>query len=93
MKDLQDYYDAANAMQAGVKAKAAYTDDETNPIDLRVGVNSAMVEHAALADLLMEKGIITEEEYQNSLAEVMAKEKARYEAELSAHFKSNITLA
>ena len=86
-------YDAlAHAMQSGVKAKAAYTDDETNGVDLRVGVNMAMVEHAALTDLLMEKGVITEEEYLNALDAALQHEVRRYEAELSTHFGSNITL-
>lgn len=90
---FSDYHANARAMQAGVKAKAGYTNAETTPVDLRVGVNSAMVEHSALAGLLMEKGLITEDEYLNAIAEGMAREKARYEAELSEHFKSNITLA
>ena len=80
--NYSDYDEHALAMQAGVKAKAAYTDVETTNVSLRVGVNAAMVEHAALAGLLIEKGIITEDEYANAIAEAMFREKSRYEAEL-----------
>jgi len=53
--------------------------DATSPKHLRVGVNSAMVEHTALVKLLVEKGILTEEEYITSQADAMEAEVALYE--------------
>jgi hypothetical protein len=49
---------------------------------LRVGVNSAMVEHGALAELLVSKGIIGHEEYVESLRLMMNEEVCRYEDDL-----------
>lgn len=89
----ETYNSLAHAVQSGVKAKASYTDEETTPVSLRVGVNMAMVDSAALASLLIEKGIISEEEYLSSLEEAARQEVSRYERELSAHHNSNITLA
>lgn len=46
---------------------------------LLVGVNAAMSDHAALAELLIKKGVITESEYLESIAYFAAKEHSRYE--------------
>ena len=79
MTDLQRYENAAHAMQSGVAAMMAYDPKETEPKHLRVGVNSAMVSHAALVTILMEKGLFTLEEYHKALADQMEKEAADYE--------------
>jgi hypothetical protein len=50
-----------------------------------MGVNAAMCDHAALARLLMAKGVFTEEEYHEAIASEMEAEKARYERELGVH--------
>lgn len=87
------YRVAAHAMQTGVAfANPEGTGDQT-PKHLRVGVNSAMVEHSALAHLLMRKGVITEEEYYTALADGMEQEAERYRSELQArHPGTKITL-
>ena len=59
---------------------------------LRVGVNSAMVDSAGLATLLIEKGIITGDEYEKALADAMEHERERYEALLSEVYKSKVVL-
>ena len=69
---------AAHAMQSGVAMKMNYEPAETTPKHLRVGVNSAMVEHSALAALLMRKGVITEDEYLAALADGMEHEAELY---------------
>jgi hypothetical protein len=98
MKDIQKreqlvkrYTDAAHGMQTGVKVEMArdgHLDDTrlgaVSPKHLRVGVNTAKVDQAALAGLLMAKGLITEEEYLTALAEGMEREHRRYEALLGA---------
>lgn len=82
--DRQRYLDAAHGMQSGVAMKMNYDQDETTPKHLRVGVNSAMVEHSALAQLLVAKGVITWEEYYAALADGMEAERDLYQAWLQA---------
>jgi hypothetical protein len=83
--DQQRYLDACHGMQTGVKyemesaALRGARDTSTEPKHLRVGVNSAMVSHAALVKLLVEKGILTEDEYITSQADTMEAEVALYE--------------
>ena len=83
--DQQRYLDACHGMQTGVKyetesaALRGARDTATEPKHLRVGVNSAMVSHAALVKLLVEKGILTEDEYITSQADAMEAEVALYE--------------
>lgn len=77
------YTDACHAMQSGVAAKMNYDKSDTEPKHLRVGINSAMCDHAALARLLMQKGIITEAEYEAAITEEMQNEVKRYETWLN----------
>jgi len=78
-KDLYDrYMKACHAMQTGVLFMMGHTVSH-HPKHLRVGINSALVEHSALALLLIEKGIISHKEYQVALVEGMEQEKKRYE--------------
>lgn len=49
------------------------------PKHLRVGVNSAMSDMLAIVTLLIDKGIITEEEYVERVRLAMNEELARYE--------------
>lgn len=60
---------------------------------LRVGIDSAKVEHGALAALLIEKGVFTEDEYMDALIKGMEDEKARHEKILSERYNKNIKLA
>lgn len=87
-EDLQRYLAAAHAMQSGVAAKMQIDPAETTPKHLRVGVNSAMVEHNALAKLLIDKGVISEAEYFTAQADAMEREKALYERWLNDHYGS-----
>ena len=60
-KDLGlSYEEAAHAMQSSVahEMNLPHRQAPTEPKHLRVGVNTAMVDHAALAYLLIQKGII-----------------------------------
>ncbi|HEV2375172.1 MAG TPA: hypothetical protein VGS19_23810 [Streptosporangiaceae bacterium] len=86
------YFSAAHAMQSGVAAEMGYDPKSIEPKSLRVGVNSAMVDSSALAELLMAKGVITEDEYLEAIAAGMEREAATYEARLSEHFGQKITL-
>lgn len=85
------YLTASHAMQSGV----AYDKDASDqtPKHLRVGVNSSMVQNGALLKLLMEKGIITEEEWWKALSEAMEHEWHEYERRLSIQFNREVVLA
>lgn len=82
-EDLDRYNAACHAMQTGVKYEMENGSEEgraaVTPKHLRVGVNSAMVSHAALVQLLITKGVFTEDEYYHSQALAMEVEVARYE--------------
>lgn len=88
----EKYYQLCHAMQSGVAAWMNYDPQETALKHLRVGVNSAMVEHGALAGLLLEKGIITEQEYYQALVTGMEREVASYAKRLHERFGVNLTL-
>lgn len=86
-QDIQRYRAAAHAMQTGVAVKMEHDPSgETTAKHLRVGVNSAMVDTAALAELLVEKGIFTEDEYHAALARAMERERDLYQQWVNDHF-------
>lgn len=85
-EDHQRYLAAAHAMQSGVAHKMHVDPSETSPKHLRVGVNSAMVDAAAVARLLIAKGVFTEDEYYAAIADQMEREKALYEQFLKDHY-------
>lgn len=83
--DRQRYLDACHAMQTGVQLELTRKGEDgaaANPKHLRVGVNVALCDHAALVALLVDKGIITREEYCEALAETMEAEVGRYKVAL-----------
>jgi|HubBroStandDraft_6_1064221.scaffolds.fasta_scaffold00184_15 hypothetical protein len=88
------YRAAAHAMQSGVKLKMTREGvgdpdegyvprGECSPKHLRVGINSAMSDHGALARLLIDKGVFTEEEYTEAIADGMEREVQFYRTELN----------
>lgn len=74
---------AAHAMQTGVGLEMEVNPNPTSPKHLRVGVNTALRDHASLVNLLISKGIFTEEEYMQAIVDGMEEEKATYEKRLS----------
>lgn len=88
----QRTYDAAHAMQSGVKFDLELGSDSASPKHLRVGVNSALVYEAAIAALLIEKGVFTQQEYAIACADQMEKEAARYAKLLSEKIGRPVTL-
>lgn len=93
------YQAAAHAMQSGVRLKmsreGAPDDGElcpghASPKHLRVGVNSAMSDQGALVRLLLAKGIIDLEEYEEAVADAMEREVQTYRDELG--LGPNVTL-
>lgn len=91
-KDLNRYYAAAHAMQSGVAYVMEYDDAATSPKHLRVGVNTAMVEHSALAKLLIDRGLFSLDDYEAALADAAEAEVKRYEQCLSDLLGRPVTL-
>lgn len=85
-----------HGMQAGVGMKmhkdGGHVDGETSPKHLRVGVNSAMVDHAALLEVLIEKGIVTHGQIQRARIKWAKKEKESYEEYLSKIYGAKVNL-
>lgn len=89
------YEAAAHAMQTGVAwelERDGISAGPASPKHLRVGVNAAMCDQAALVKLLIAKGIITHDEYLEAIATAMEAEAARYEARISRATGAKITL-
>lgn len=84
---MAEYHDKLHAMQSGVAMKMNYDSSETTPKQLRVGVNAAMCNQGALARLLVEKGIITQQEYLDAITAEMGREVERYETWLNDYLK------
>ncbi len=81
-KNIERYTTAMHGVQTGVKFEMQHETREgpTSPKHLRVGINSAMVNDEAVANLLIDKGIFTRSEYLKYLADAAEAELARYEA-------------
>lgn len=87
-----EYRRLAHAVQSGVAVFMGIDGRDTEPKHLRTGINIAMCDHAALIKILIEKKIITDEEYHQALVDQLGREKADYEERLSKHFGKKITL-
>lgn len=85
------YHLAARKMQSGV-AHSMSLKGEESPKHLRVGVNAALVQNSGLGALLINKGLITSEEYAKAMAEGMEMEVARYEAILTEAMGMKVVL-
>lgn len=88
----KEYFELCHAMQSGAAMKMNYDANDCSPKHLRVGVNSAMVEHAALVQVLLDKGIITEEDYYQALNKWMENEVKIYRDWLSERLGATINL-
>lgn len=89
---IRRYAAACHAMQSGVAMEMQRGARNTEPKHVRVGVNSALVDSSALAELLIAKGVITHDEYAEALAAGMEREVSTYEQRLSEQLGTNITL-
>jgi hypothetical protein len=89
----QRYADLGHAIQTGVAMDHGQGSPDGSPKHLRVGVNLTKCDHSAIVQLLVKKGVITEEEYFESSIEMLEREKAHYEARLSNELGTKVTLA
>lgn len=90
--DQARYLAASHAMQSGVAAEQGAGSPDGTPKHLRIGVNSAQVSVAALARLLIDRGLFTEAEYVAAQADEMEAEVARYEQRISEATGATVTL-
>jgi hypothetical protein len=79
---FDEYHRLCHAMQSGVNIEQHYS-DQTSPKHLRVGVNASMVEHSALCELLVDKGIITPTELFTSMIRKMEAEVEHYKIRIA----------
>ena len=86
------YRAALHAMQSGVAMVMNYNPKSTDPKHLRTGVNSAMVETSTLAQLLIDKGVITSEEFASMLADKMEAEVQLYVQDIEKHTGKRVIL-
>lgn len=89
------YRKASHAMQTGIALEIELAGEQgaaATPKYLRVGVNSAMSDHGALARLLIKKGIITQDEYELIIVEAMEDEALYYEKRLEKRYNRKVTL-
>lgn len=97
MTPVERYVAAAHAVQSGVKADmetdASNSHGATTPKHLRVGLNNVASDQGSLAKLLMDKGVITEAEYLEAIADGIEREQARYEQMLTDRFGHPVKLA
>jgi len=72
---------AQHAIQSGVAFEMSRPDRAraTEPKHLRVGINTALLEISGVAKLLIDKGVISEEEYFKAMAEAYEAEARDYE--------------
>jgi hypothetical protein len=68
------YTKATHAMQTAVAVMIGHDPTVGSPKDLRVGLNSALVDSGALAELLIKKGVFTSKEYAQAVTEMMERE-------------------
>jgi hypothetical protein len=75
---IKEHARLSHAMQAGVALLMHQDPTETSPKHLRVGVNVALADQGALVKLLIDKGVITEDEYGDAIVAGMQREVDSY---------------
>jgi hypothetical protein len=78
---------AQHAMMAGVGYMIQYDNAEGDLKHIRTGINTALANCGVIAKLLIDKGIITEEEYFKELADAMERERDSYRKNLETYLR------
>jgi hypothetical protein len=81
-----------HGVQTGVAFEMERHSQDTTPKHLRTGLNSAMINDAAMARLLVKKGIFTEEEYAEEIRLEANRELERYEKRILENYGISVTL-
>jgi len=88
-----EYARLGHAIQSGVAFEQEHGSTDGTPKHLRVGVNTSKCDQAALARLLISKGVITNDEHMQSVIDELKAEVARYEERIEKNHGIKITLA
>ena len=93
LKTLYETYNSlAHAVQTGIAFMMQHSTEFTSPKHLRTGLDMRAVDHGALVALLIEKKVITEEEYAAKLVEYAEREVKAYEADISLKLGAKVVL-
>jgi hypothetical protein len=87
------YLAAAHAVQSGIAFLMQRNARLGDPKHLRVGIDTMKVEQGALATLLIARGVFTEVEYFEAMADAMEREKAGNEVQLTEMYGRRVTLS
>lgn len=94
MSPDERYFSALQGIQSAIAWAMTYPDREVNklvePKHLRVGVDSNFITHKAIARILFNAGICTEEEYSVQCAIAAEEELLEWEQQASAKTGINI---
>lgn len=85
-ENIERYNAAAHAMQSGVAATMHFDKGQIEPKHMRVGVNSSLVAIGVMTKLLIDKGVISSEEYWEAMADGMEEERDSYVRILKQHY-------
>lgn len=77
------YQEAVHGVQSGIALELERGSECATPKHLRVGVNVAMCDHAALVKILIAQGLFTEEEYVAAITDEMNLELDREETRVN----------
>jgi hypothetical protein len=88
----QVYEKLAHAIQTGVAVTMGMGDEGHTPKHLRTGLNLALCDHGSLVRLLIDKCIITEEEYQQYVQKGLESEVKDYERRIGRATGKKVTL-
>lgn len=86
MSEKLSYQQALHGIQTGIALEIERGSNCASPKHLRVGVNSAMCEHAALVKILLEKGILTADEYEKAITDAFNEELERIEKSVNEQY-------
>lgn len=90
---VQRYLVAVHAVQSGVAFMMQLNSRIADPKHLRVGIDTGKFEQGALVKLLIDRGVFTEAEYSEAVADAAEAEVRRTEEELSKRYRRPVTLA
>lgn len=90
---VQRYLAAVHAVQSGVALMMHMNSRIADPKHLRVGIDTAKFEQGALVKLLIDRGVFTEAEYTEAVADAAEAEVRRTEEELTTRYGRPVKLA
>lgn len=92
--DQQSRYErAAHGVQTGVALEIESGGTAASPKHLRTGLDLRAADHEGLVRLLLDKGFITEAEYEEAIIQATERERDRYQAAIALRLGRPVTLA